>query len=149
MDTLSKLVSDKILKEMNGIFPNASTRLRIWSDVDKFNWKEDEDIWKQKTGRVSKEYEIYFDREYLCMFSEDDSVDQAYLIFLNSLKRAYKEEKIYVNEQMYVIKDEEAKIKSEAQFQAEIEAIPKARNSQEEIVREVVVKTKKRKYGKR
>jgi hypothetical protein len=50
MDTFSKLLSDKIYREMNHLFKNIPRRLRIWSDIDKFNWKED-------TGEKPKYYQ--------------------------------------------------------------------------------------------
>lgn len=149
MDSLSTRVSDKINHEIGEVFKNTPKRLRIWSDVDKFNWKEDESIWKQHKGLASKEYEIYFDREFLCTFSDKQTLEDIVIVFLNSLKRLYKEGQIYVHEEVYKVKDEEARQKRLAQEAAELAAVPQATSREEEIVRDVVVKTKKRKYGKR
>lgn len=148
MDSTSKVVAELFIKEIDPIFPNAKNRLRVWSDVDKFNWKEDEDIWKQHKGLAKREYEIYFDREFICSFFEDSDFQDVYILFLTALKKLFKDGKIFNHEEVYKVKDEEARQKKLAQEAAELAAIPTARNKEEEIVREVIIKSRKGKHGK-
>ncbi len=145
MISTSKTVAELFIGELEPIFPNAGKRLRVWADVDKYNWKEDEDIWKQKRGIASKEYELYFDREYITSFSEESDFYQVRTQFFRSLKKLYKEGKIFVHEEVYKVKDEEEKQKQIAKEAEELAAIPKARSAEEEIVREVIVKSAKKK----
>lgn len=143
MDTTSKDLFNFIVKELSPIFPHVEKRVRIWADDEKFRWKEDEDIWKQHKGKSVKEYEAYFDREFVCSFTQAQPPKAVYLSFIEGVRRLYKEGLIFVHEELYAVKDEEDKIKRAAQ--AEKEKIPEATTKEEAILREVLVKTKKKK----
>lgn len=138
-ETIQK-ISEKIIWEIGGVFPHTGKRLRIWSDVDKYRWKEDESIWKQQRGKTAKEYEIYFDKEFICSFSESENLTQVFITFANALKRLVKEGKIFVNEAMYLIKDEEEK----ARIKSLEVPIPTAHTPEEKILRDILIKTKRR-----
>lgn len=149
MISTSRTIAEVFIGELEPIFPNAKNRLRVWADVDKFNWKEDEDIWKQQRGLNKKEYEIYFDREFITSFSESDEFPIVRNNFFKAMRDLYKSGKIFVHEQMYAVKDEEEKQKRLEMEKAELESIPQARNAQEELVRDVIIRSKKRKkHGK-
>lgn len=151
MVSTSQTVAEIFISEIEPIFPHAAKRLRVWADEDKFNWKEDEDIWKQHRGLTKKEYEIYFDREFITSFSESDDINLVRAQFLRALKNLYRDGKIFVHEEVYQIKDEEEKQKRLAKEAAELASIPTARNQEEALLREVIVKSKtkkRKKYGR-
>lgn len=76
---------------------DIKTRIRVISDLYKFRWKEDESIWKQKRGKVSKYYAVYFDDEFVCGFDEDCNQRLFLLEFWKGLKKLVKENKIILN----------------------------------------------------
>lgn len=145
MNNLTQTISETLSGFINPIFPNAKQRIRVWLDIHKFKVGEDEDIWKQSRGITQKEGEVYFDGEFVCSFTESQTPSEVMVVFLNSIKRLYKEGKIFVHEGVYRIRAEEARQKRLKQEQDEIAAIPTARNKEEEILREVIVKAKKNK----
>lgn len=119
---------------------SLSGRLKVISELEKYRYKEDESVWKQKRGTAAYQYEVYFDDEFVCFFGADEGIDVAYLKVLEGLLKLYKEKKIFWNKELYDVyypktKPEEIKL-------------PEATTPEEKIVREVYKRQAKRK-GKR
>jgi len=145
MDTFSKLVADKLDHELGGTFKNLTKRIRIWSEVDKYNWKEDESVWRQKREKDAKDYEIYFDGEFVTFVSDKDGVQHGYLKVLEGLRDLYKEGKIFVNEEMYKVREAEEEEKRKKAKEVEL---PKATTPEEKVVAGAIEKMAKKKGKK-
>lgn len=111
-------------------FPKINERLRIYSDTDKYNYKEDESVWNQQQGRSPEEGEIYLDREFVCFYTTKDGINKALVRFLTEIGRLYLEGKIFVHPEMYAIKEEEERSIRDKQ----VLEIPEARNEVEQII---------------
>lgn len=100
MNTLTpkKQIFDRVQKDFEF---SLKDRLSIWAEVDKYHWKEDESVWKQKRGKASLEYEVHFDGEFICFFSLSDSEDEAYIKILEGIRDKYKDGKIHWNKELY------------------------------------------------
>jgi len=124
-----------------GIFPNANKRISIWAETDKYRWKEDESVWKQKRGMTPNEFEAYFDGEFICFMKESDGLNYNLILFLNKIKEMYRLGKIFVNQEMYKVREAEEQAKQEAAKKIEV---PKATTPEEKIVLEVLKRTVKK-----
>jgi hypothetical protein len=145
MDTFSKQLADTLDSELGGTFKNLPKRIRIWSEVDKYNWKEDESVWRQKRGKDAKDYEFYMDGEFVCSFIDRDGIKSAYLRVLEGIRNLYKEGKLFVNEEMYKIKEAEEEEKRKKSNEVEL---PKAHTPEEKMVAGAIEKMAKKKGKK-
>jgi len=138
---MKALIVDNLL----GTFPNPDKRVSVWADTDKYKWKEDADVWKQKKGLSAPQYEAHFDGEFVCFMDSAKGKTLALVDFLQGLKDLYREGKIFVHKEMYEIKkaEEEAKKEKEKLIEA-----PTARNEEEGLVLEAIKKSAK-KRGKK
>lgn len=140
--SFARQLAEKIVNEIGGTFPKLRDRLSIWDDVEKYNWKEDESIWKQKKGMLPGEGEVYMDNQFICAYAQRDGVNSAYIRFLRELNNLYIQGKIYVNPEIYMIKAEEERLRREK----DILEIPEARNEGEQMIVDIIeTHAKKRK----
>lgn len=122
--------------------PEFKDRIRVWAEVDKYRPGEDESVWKQKKGKSPHAYEIYFDGEFVCFFDENETIQRVILKFIESMRELFKQEKIFVNKEMYVVKEEERKSKEE-EILLENPTTP-----EDKILTDVVVKQAKKRKRK-
>jgi len=66
-------------------------RFRIVGDTEMFNHKEDEYVWKQQVGDIKEVFQVFFDGEYMCNFTEDDHFKYVLLTFFMAFKEKYKD----------------------------------------------------------
>jgi len=137
-------LADKLIYELGKTFTGISGRLSIWSEAEKYNWTEDESVWKQKKGLAAEEGECYFDNEFVSAYNARDGVTTAYVKFLSGLNTLYKEGKIFINKEMYQVKAAEEELRSD---KSALE-IPEARNETEQMMVEIVKKQAKKRGRK-
>lgn len=82
-------------------------RLAIWAEVDKYRWKEDESVWRQKKGLSPTSYEVSFDGEFVCFFDTSETLDKAYVNVLEGIRKLYSEGKIFFNKELYAVREAE------------------------------------------
>jgi len=116
---------------------SLKNRLNIVSELDKYRWKEDESVWKQKRGKSAYQYEVYFDTEFVCFFGSDEGIDRAYLKVLEGILKLYKEKKIFWNLDLYEVYYPTVK--------PEAEVLPKATTPEERLVKEAVRRVRAKK----
>ena len=139
--TPGKDMFDRIQREFS---MNLSDRLRVIAEVDRYRWKEDESVWKQKRERSALAYEVYFDREFVANFDISEDPDAVYLKIMTSIRDLYKTKKIFFNKQMYVIEDE----KRIAEQKKNEFKLPTAVTPEEKIINEVVKRQRRRRARK-
>lgn len=137
-------LGERIIRELTQ-FPNMAKRLRIYSETDQFNWKEDESVWKQKKEMTPEEGSVYMDREFVSAYNVKDGENKAFVLFMEGIRDLYLKGKIFVHETMYHIKEEEAKMIENNQKALEI---PEARNEIEGMVVESIKKEAKKRKRK-
>lgn len=96
-------VEKTVIKELSQHFDKSidiSNRVRVISDLYKFNWKEDLSVWGQKKGKVLPYYSVYFDDEFVVGFTEEWTIQQFMVEFWKALKKLYKENKIILNKHL-------------------------------------------------
>jgi hypothetical protein len=138
-------LQERIGRELSGMFPNAEKRVRVWADVDKYRWKEEETIWNQKRGISSGNYEVYFDKEFVCFADDGRGLQEAWKTFIEKFRDLYKLGKIFVHEEMYKVKEAEEDARIE---KTKIAEIPTASTPEEKIVAEVIIRAAKKKGKK-
>lgn len=137
-------LADRIIRELPQ-FPNMIKRLRIYSETEKYNWREDESVWAQKRGKTPEEGDVYMDREWVSAYNVKDGENKAFTLFLEGLRDLYSKGKIFINESAYIIKEEQDKIKEQNEKALEI---PEARNEIEGMIVESVKKEAKKRRRK-
>lgn len=133
--------SDRITRELSGTFPHCEKRVRILAETDKYHWKEDESVWRQKRGIDSKVYEVYFDGEFVCFVDEAQGEQAAWREFIEKFRDLYKIGSIFVHEAMYKVKEAEAEAKAKKSMEVEI---PTSHSPEEHIIAEVLIKNAKK-----
>lgn len=138
-------MKDKFVSNLVGLFPNSEKRIRVWAEVDKYKWKEDESVWNQAKGKSAPQYEVHFDNEFICFI--DSSKSDRYNLgeFLANIRKLYIEKKIFVNVEMYAVKQAEQEALLEKQ---EAVAVPKPENEAETIIVDVIKKQAKKRKRK-
>ena len=134
-------LAEKIIKELPQ-FPYLANRLRIYSETDKYNWKEDESVWKQKRKLSPEEGEIYLDGEFISPYNAKDGEMKAYVRFLGELQTAYVQRRVFVHSEMYEI------ARAEKEAQNKPLEVPEARNIVEEIIVDNIKKSAKKRKRK-
>lgn len=137
-------LAGKIINELGKTFPKIDKRLSVWDDTEHYNWKEDESIWRQKRELADGEGECYFDHQFVSAYLHRDGINAAYVRFLSGLQELYKQNKVFVNPELYEIKRVEEEIKREK----DVLDIPEARNEGEAMVVEVIKQHAKKKKRK-
>jgi len=93
-------IKDKLITELSKSFDpkvNFDKRLRVSSDLQVFNFKEDKSVWKQKRGLLPEYFTVYFDDEYICGFDDTQTIEWVVLQFWKGFKHAYESGKIRLN----------------------------------------------------
>lgn len=116
-------------------------RLVIWAEIDKYRWKEDESVWRQKRDKDAKAYEITFDGEFVCFFDTNDTPEEVRLRALEGIRDLFNNQKIFFNKEMYAVR--EAKIEEQNRVEMEKPTTP-----EDKILTEVVKKHAKRRGKK-
>ena len=137
-------MKDKFVSNLVGLFPNTEKRISVWAEVDKYRWKEDENVWNQQKGRTAPQYEVHFDGEFVCFLDSSKSDRYNLSEFLSNIKKLYLEQKIFIHTQMYEVK----KAEKEALNKQDDVLVPKPENEAEEIIVDVVKKQAKKRKRK-
>ena len=137
-------MKDKFISNLSQLFPNCSKRISIWAETDKYHWKEEESVWNQKKGNTAPQYEIHFDREFVCFLDSNNSESYNTSEFLLNIKKLYMQGKIFIHEEMYAVKEAELEEKNRPK---EVE-VPKPRSEAEDVIVQVVKKQAKRRGRK-
>lgn len=137
-------MKDKFVSNLVGMFPNSQKRIRVVAEVDKYKYKEDESVWNQQKGRTAPQYEAYFDNEFVCFIDSGKSDRFNLGEFLANIRKLYLEQKIFVNVEMYAVKQAE----KEMLEQKEELLVPKPENEAESTIVEVVKKQAKKRKRK-
>lgn len=93
---------DRFLYELEKHFDssyNLKKRVYVTTDIEMFMWREDESVWNQKREKAPRYYTVYFDNEFICGFSEADSLEKAMLEWWKGFKRAYEDKLVDLDEQ--------------------------------------------------
>lgn len=143
--TFKEDMKDLCVNNLMSVFPDSHNRISIWAETDKYNWKEDESVWKQKRGIDAPQFEAYFDGQFICFMDSNKGNRYNLIEFLNNIKRLYKEGKIFVNKEMYAVRDAEEAAKQE---KAKNVIIPKATTPEERMIVHVLKKSAKKKGKK-
>lgn len=88
---------DRIVSELQPHFKfNLNDRIVVKADVNQFNKKEDESVWKQAKGLAPNYYEVYWDGVWLFDFSENEPVEFVIQKFWLGFRNAYDSEQIHL-----------------------------------------------------
>lgn len=137
-------MKDKFVSNLTAIFPKAEKRIRIWAEVDKYTWKEEESVWNQKRGNTAPQYEVHFDGEFVCFIDSNKSDRYNLSEFLINIKSLYQNGKIFIHPEMYEIKQAE----KEALEKKEDLIVPTPINESEALIVEVIKKQAKKRKRK-
>ena len=119
-------------------------RLLVVAEVEKYRWKEDESVWRQKREKDPYSYEVYFDGEFVCDFSVKEEPDMVYYRVMKNIRDLYKAKKIFFNKQMYEIKRAE----EAAKRKAEEPLLPKIDAPEHKIIQEVIKRQRRRRANR-
>lgn len=138
----SKEILEHLDSALGGTFPKFKERFRVIAETEMYKAGEDESVWKQKKGLSKNSYETYMDGQFICSFTEDEGKTQTYIKVLGAIKDLIKSDKLFVNPEMYAVKDAEfaAKVKAEKEI-----VIPKAWTPEEKILVEGLRRQAKKK----
>jgi len=100
MDTLTPKKTIFELMQRDFAFP-LKDRLHIVAETEKYKWREDESVWKQKKDKAPLQYEAYFDGEFVCFFGTQMTELEAYCEVLKGIRELYKSGKIHWNKELY------------------------------------------------
>lgn len=92
---------DRFLHELGKHFDgsyNLKKRVYITADIEMFRWREDVSVWKQKREKTPMYYSVYFDHEFICGFSEADTLEKVMLEWWKGFKKAYQDKLIDLDE---------------------------------------------------
>lgn len=129
--------------------PDFSMRMGIWSETEKYRWKEDESVWNQVKGLAKEAYEVYFDGEFVCFFDLSMTMEQVVIEIMQGMSKLFKEEKIYLNPETYRVI---AKQKAEEQKIIDDALKTKVRNAstpEEKILGEALLRAKNKRKAAR
>jgi len=137
-------MKDRFVDNLSSMFPNSDKRIRVWAEIDKYKWKEDDDVWKQKKGITAPQYEVHFDGEFVCFIDSQKTEKYNLSEFLINIRKLYRDGKIFVNVEMYEVKKAEAEAKNKVSDLI----IPKAENEAEAMIVETIKKQAKKRGRK-
>ena len=103
----SKMVERRVVRELEKHFDKSidiKSRVRVVSDLYKFNYKEDQHVWSQKRGKIAPYFAVYFDDEFVMGFTTEWSIEMFLYEFWQNLKKLIKEDKIVLNKIMSIQK---------------------------------------------
>lgn len=144
MSNFGKDIKDLFVNNLS-MFPNASKRIRVWVETEKYRWKEDESVYNQKKGKTAPQYEVYFDSEFVCFIDSEKGKSMALITFLEAIRDLYKQEKIYINTEMYQVKQAVEEEKNRKLTTIELQ---KPTTPEDKMLTEIVKKSAK-KRGKK
>lgn len=87
---------------------SLKNRLHIAPEIRMYKPGEDVGIWTQRRNDAW-EYQVYFDGEFICFLSINDSKNAAYYKVMKNLLEAYKSKKIHFNLRLYAEDSERRK----------------------------------------
>lgn len=146
--TNPRLVEDLLItlnRKLPFEVPNLKSRFRVWSEKDKYRWKEDESVWKQVRGLSYEQYEVYFDGEFVCFFDLGMTMDQTVLEVMKGLIPLFKSGKVFINESMYEVRALKAAEDRKKAHEIEIAA---PTTPEEKILAEVLTRVAKKRNKK-
>jgi hypothetical protein len=82
-------IRDKFIQAIErqlGFIQDVGKRLRVESDLDVFNPKEDKYIWAMKRGEVSRYFSVYFDDVFVVGFEDTELPEATFLRFFRALR---------------------------------------------------------------
>jgi hypothetical protein len=144
MSDFGTRMKELIISEIGATFPDTPKRLAVWAETDKYKWKEDESVWKQKRELTAPQYEAHFDNEFVCFLDSSKGERYCLFTFLSGINELYKAEKIFVHVGIYEIKEAERKAKADN----DVLEVPKAKNEAEDMIVKVIKKQAKKKKRK-
>lgn len=120
-------------------------RLHIAPEIRMYKPGEDESIWRQqKEG--TWEYQVFFDGEFICYLSINDSKQTAYWKTLKGILEAYKSGKIHFNQRFY--HEDEEKYRAQQKANAPVNPVKDTESEEDKIVHEVFERVAKKKQKK-
>lgn len=128
-------------------FP-LKNRLHVAAEVKMYRKGEDEGIWNQAKNEQF-EYQVYFDGQFICYLSINESKKGAYYKALKGIFEAYKDKKIYFNQRMYTEEDDLLKDKKRSDDQSNRLLNPKTEDDKffAEVFKKVGEEKKRDKAG--
>lgn len=102
---LSLSVKDAFISHLKGQFSafldqlgykepfDYNSRIHVWADTDKFNYKEDAFVWGQKREKMPTIYNVTLDGVDICTFDDQMSKEKVMLEFWKGFLEAYKRPK--------------------------------------------------------
>lgn len=101
-------IKDKFISAISkqtGFIQDIGKRLRVESDLDTFNYKEDKSIWHQKRGDVARYYTVYFDDVFILGFEDTELPEATFLRFFRALHELARQGKVVLDK--YKAKEEQ------------------------------------------
>lgn len=87
---------------------NLNKRFSVTRDIDE--WKADtEEIWDIKKGNKPVHYNIYFDNEFVCSFTDQMSIVKIDREFLSGFLELYQSARIFLHKELYKERDDKMK----------------------------------------
>ncbi len=120
------------------------SRITVKLDIEQFNYKEDESVWKQKKEKTYKVAEVYFDDVWCCDMDERDIATSLNLKFFRGFLRGYESGKIRLNRFLASLEDEkQAQIVKDKKDEEKrkIDSLPQStpeEKAAKEIIKEIV-----------
>lgn len=87
----------KIIKELQRHFKfDLTDRITVRADVNQFNYKEDESVWKQAREKAPHYMELYWDDVWICDFNEKELIEATVHKFLVGFRNAYESDQVHL-----------------------------------------------------
>lgn len=136
-------IKDAFVRELDKHFDSKlemGKRVRVVSDLQMFDAKEDKFVWGQKKNQIPEHFMVYVDEYHVCTFHADEPLKAVLVSFWKGFTQAYKDKKIRLTPPRMRVDDE--KPKSTKQLQMEkldaIKPTTKAERMAKEIVTNIV-----------
>lgn len=138
----------KLIKELSRHFKfDLTDRLNIKADVNQFNYKEDESVWKQARELTPHYMEIYWDGVWICDFNEKELIEATIHKFLIGFKNAYESNQIHLQSPKEIKEQQERDYLDEAVKKAKHDMSEKT--TEERLSKKAVVEMLEEKKDKR
>lgn len=98
---------DTFLKQLNYPIRFDYKRFNVWSDTEKYQWKEDASVWMQKRDKAPTYFSVTLDGIDICTFDTTMSKDQTLKQFYNGFLKAYQlpddhPNKVFIDKECYL-----------------------------------------------
>ena len=144
LKTVENYIKDHLYDLLSSMFGKIDFKNRFTVERELDVWLPDtKDLWEVKRGLRAETYSIYFDNEIICNFSEEDHPIEVDKKFLSGFLEAYQRERIFLNKEFYVAREEkekQEKIIKEAAKKAQRDKDFKHLSADEREIAEIVVK---------